>query len=104
MSQHLKKLGLFAAVYAGMVLLFTLVLSTLDHTHFYGIDEKNDKGLNRFGTRLYFTLETVSTVGYGAVTPKGPVSKAIVGVMMVLVSITIFEVFLVAITGAGHAN
>ncbi len=102
MSRHLKKLGLFAAVYAGMVLLFTLVLSTLDHTHFYGIGEKNDKGLNRFGTRLYFTLETVSTVGCGTITPKGPVSKAIVGVMMVLISITIFEVFLVAITAGDH--
>jgi hypothetical protein len=102
MSGQLKKLGLFAAVYVGMVLLFTLVLSTLDHTHFYGIDEKNDKGLNRFGTRLYFTLETVSTVGCGTVTPKGPVSKATVGVMMVLISITIFEVFLVAITAGDH--
>jgi hypothetical protein len=99
MSASLKKLGLFTAIYTGVVLFFSLVLSALDHTHFYGIDEKNDKGLNRFGTRLYFTLETISTVGCGTVTPKGPVSKAIVGVMMVMVSVTIFEVFLVAVTG-----
>ena len=42
-----------------------------DHTHFNGIAaDEDDSMISIFVTRLYFTMTTVSTIGYGDITPK----------------------------------
>ena len=39
-----------------------------DHTHFNGIDEEHES--DKFFHRLYFTITTLSSAGYGDITPK----------------------------------
>ena len=97
----MTRIGIFACAYFSIVFFFTLILSMLDYTHFNGIEEKEDKGMDRIWNRFYFTLETVSTVGYGEVSPKGHISRAIAGLMMFMVSIAVFEIFLNAFTRRG---
>jgi voltage-gated potassium channel Kch len=71
--------------------IFAAILSFLPHNHFNGIEEKNDKGLKRYTNRLYFTFTTISTVGYGDITPASPESKLIVSILMILISFTILQ-------------
>jgi voltage-gated potassium channel len=55
-----------AAVFAGAV-----VVRILDH-----------KEYPTFGRALWFTLQTVTTVGYGDVTPTSPVGRVVAAVVM----------------------
>jgi voltage-gated potassium channel len=50
-----------------------------------------------FGTALWFTLQTITTVGYGDVTPTGPIGKVVAGVVM-LVAIAFLTVVTALIT------
>ena len=52
-----------------------------------------------YGTALWFTLETVTTVGYGDVTPRSAVGRAVAGVVMV-VAIAFITVITAAVTSA----
>ena len=57
---------------------FAIILCFLDHTHFNGIDEFHDKDLlNKFRTRLYFSNNDFSTIGYGDISPKSDIARTI---------------------------
>ena len=103
-SSPLRKIGVFSGAYLIVGVFFTALLSAFDYTHFKGIEEKDDKGIDRVLNRLYFTLGTLSTAGTGDVSPQGHLCKAVVGLMMVMVSVTIFEVFATAYTSSLASN
>mgnify|MGYP006141683623 CR=1 FL=1 len=51
-----------------IILGFSIIFYNYDHTHFNGLNEKNDT--NKFFNRFYFTITTLSSAGYGDITPK----------------------------------
>ena len=50
------------------ILLFSCIFYLFDHTHFNGIEKLMKK--NKFFHRFYFTITTLSSAGYGDITPK----------------------------------
>lgn len=58
------KLSILASI---IIITFTGLFYQFDHTHFDGLDEKNDK--DKFFNRFYFTITTLSSAGYGDITP-----------------------------------
>ena len=50
------------------ILFFSCIFYLFDHTHFHGIEEDHEE--NKFFHRFYFTITTLSSAGYGDITPK----------------------------------
>jgi Trk-type K+ transport system membrane component len=66
--------------YIVTVTIIAAILLTLDHTHFNGFDDekkRNDGLLQKFFNRIYFCSTTLSTVGYGDVSPKSNLARGI---------------------------
>jgi len=58
-----------------------------DHTHFIGLEEEDDNDiLNKMFHRLYYTMSTLSSAGYGDITPKSYPIK-IVSILLQLILI-----------------
>ena len=84
----------------GIFIGFLLILSTLfmvfcrdGVTHFHGISQDSDKStIGAFFNRLYFSTVTVTTVGYGDITPKSIVARTIT---MIAIFIVLFEVVVI---------
>ena len=61
---------------ACFILLFTLYLLIYDSTHFSGFEESDDKTIHdKLFNRLYFTVTTLSSTGYGDTTAKSKIMK-----------------------------
>tara|TARA_B100000745_G_scaffold283807_1_gene218080 strand:+ start:694 stop:972 length:279 start_codon:yes stop_codon:yes gene_type:complete len=76
--------------YVILISIFTLLFSFFDHTHFDGFGELDDSTIpKRIFNRLYFTITTVSSVGYGDISPKTTDIRCVV---MILQTILIFAV------------
>lgn len=69
------RLGLLVGV-------FCCLTFTLDHTHWNGIDEEETIE-KRLENRLYYVMTTMSTVGYGDISPKSSEARLITSGMMV---------------------
>ena len=53
-----------------IVLIFTGLFYQFDHTHFNGLNDKNDKNIiHKIFNRFYFSVTTLSSAGYGDITP-----------------------------------
>lgn len=50
------------------ILFFTCIFYLFDYTHFNGIEKEHEE--NKFFHRFYFTITTLSSAGYGDITPK----------------------------------
>ena len=78
--------------YILLIIVLIVILYQFDHTHWNGLDKKND---NTFGkrliNRLYFSTTTLSTAGYGDITPKTISAKIIVMIMQLVILIGIIE-------------
>lgn len=68
---------------AGTVVVFWAILFLLGPDHFTGIDPEETL-YQRAENRLYFTLTTLSTVGYGDMSPKSASARIVTAGMMVL--------------------
>lgn len=71
-------------------------LLVFDHTHFNGLEEEASLEctmLNKFLNRLYFSVTTFSTVGYGDISPRTKEAR-VVG--MIFMSLLITMPFLVS--------
>lgn len=63
-----------------------------DHSHWNGIDEKRDKKLlDKFIARLYFVSTTLSSIGYGDITPKTNSNRLLTIFLHIIVLMTIIE-------------
>lgn len=66
-----------------IILLFSIIFTMLPNKHFNEPDDIEEKNFfKRFLNRLYFTIITVSSVGYGEYYPKTMLSKVLVSLLM----------------------
>ena len=71
-----------------IITIFVIILSFFDHTHWNGIEEEEDKSIiKKLFNRYYFITTTVSSVGYGDISPKSYSCKFVVSVLHVFVAI-----------------
>ena len=69
-----------------VMILFSVIFTMLPNKHFNQPDDSEDKNLfQRFLNRLYFTIITVSSVGYGEYYPKTMLSKVLVSLLILFV-------------------
>ena len=64
---------------AAIVLGFTILILPLGPSEFNGLDDERPR--ERFLNRLYYVMTTVSTVGYGDISPRTPRAK-LVGILI----------------------
>jgi len=63
-----------------------LGLLMFDHSHFNGITEEEDNEMhNALINRVYFASTTISSVGYGDISPKSKTLKLYVSVMHLII-------------------
>ena len=80
--------------YSVMCVAFTFIFSFFDHKHWNGIDEQEDSDLSkRIFNRFYFVTTTISTVGYGDISPKSYVCKCLVSLLQMFI---LLEIFIIA--------
>lgn len=78
----------------GIVLcIFTGIFYTLDHTHFSGITEEEDKEHKLFN-RFYFAMTTASSAGYGDIYPKSVDARTFSILLQLLSTIGIISTFM----------
>lgn len=70
------------------IIFFTIILCLFDNTHFNGINENESVSALIFN-RFYFVTSSLSTVGYGDVSPKSKSTKLIVVILQLII---IFEI------------
>lgn len=70
------------------LIIIAIVLCAFDETHWNGIDNEDEFILHKFFNRLYFTVTTFSTTGYGDVTPK---TRSLRMFVMVLQMVIFFQ-------------
>ena len=82
--------------YAGKVLyfallsvIFAIIYALLGHEQFNGMDESSN-----FFDYWYFSFTTFSTVGYGDISPKSGVAKAVVVTQQVILLLDLADEFL----------
>lgn len=82
------------SIYFGAIMVFLVILLAFDHTHWNGIEEENDQTMSeKVMNRFYFLSTTFSTAGYGDITPKTTMTKMIVILIQLFVTISLFEIF-----------
>ncbi len=82
------------SIYFGAMMVFLVILLAFDHSHWNGIEEENDQTMSdKLMNRFYFLSTTFSTAGYGDITPKTTMTKMIVIVIQLFVTIGLFEIF-----------
>ncbi len=74
-----------------VILIFTLLMYKFNYHHWNGITKEDDKN-NRFINRLYFVMSTLSTTGYGDITPKTKKMKIIVMIFQFILLISLISI------------
>tara|TARA_B100001093_G_C26634310_1_gene930280 strand:+ start:135 stop:434 length:300 start_codon:yes stop_codon:yes gene_type:complete len=72
------------------ILLFSCIFYLFDREHFNGIDEENEQKY-KFFHRFYFTLTTLSSAGYGDITPKSMPVKIIASILQFILIISLMS-------------
>ena len=91
---HLK-LKHFSFIF-GFIILFTVIYTIACPTtdHWKGITEAEDKTLfDKFFNRLYFSLTTMTTIGYGDIAPVSKRARSIVLLQMFIFVIKLIIIF-----------
>ncbi len=86
-----------SAVIFGTIIIFSLIfLGTGYNTDDWnGLDEKDDDTLSKkYGNRLYFTIISFSTLGYGDITPKKSLVKAFTCILAILILFEVSSLFI----------
>ena len=71
----------------GLVVLFSLLYLFLfwDSGHWFGVDDCDDEFVDKFLNRVYFSLCTTSTIGFGMVAPRSRLARLLLCVHMATV-------------------
>ena len=70
-----------------IIIIFIFILSLFDYTHWNGIHEEEDKSIiKKIFNRYYFLTSTISSVGYGDISPKSYSCRAIVSILHLIVA------------------
>ena len=75
-SRYLRKVFKLSIIGIIIVLVFTGIFYLFDHTHFNGFGKEQDKE-SKILNRLYFTMTTFSSTGYGDISPNSAEIKII---------------------------
>lgn len=76
-SRHNLTITLLASI-VGFAALYTALDASEPGVHFNGIAS----GTDSFGTFLYYSLTTQASVGYGDISPRSSLARALVSVQM----------------------
>lgn len=71
-----------------ILVVFTCIFSIFGKEHFSGLDDEKNI-IERIFNRLYFTMTTMSTVGYGDVYPKTMICRSLTLVLMIIVCLSL---------------
>lgn len=74
-----------------IIFIFTILMYNFDYNHWNGITKEDDKE-NKLINRLYFVMSTLSTTGYGDVTPKTKKMKIIVMIFQFILLISLISI------------
>ena len=70
-----------------IIIIFLIIFSFFDYTHWNGIYEDEDTSLiKKFINRYYFLTSTISSVGYGDISPKSYSCKLLVSILHIIVA------------------
>tara|TARA_B100001094_G_C18083087_1_gene746293 strand:- start:975 stop:1256 length:282 start_codon:yes stop_codon:yes gene_type:complete len=79
------------------VLVFTALFTVLgyDSSHWNGLDESNDETpLQKINNRLYFSVISCSSIGYGDISPQTHRMKGLTMILALVVIVELITVFL----------
>lgn len=78
-----------------IIFIFVFIFSLFDHSHFYGLDNKNDnKFSDRLFNRLYFTITTLSSANYGDISPVTKITKLITMILQIIIILGVMIIFI----------
>lgn len=70
----------------------SVIYMQYDYTHWNGINKYHDRTLlSKFLNRLYFSSTTLSTVGYGDISPKSDSNKLITIFIHIIILTTVVQ-------------
>ena len=76
-----------------IVAVCTVIFICFDHTHWKGVDEEQDKKIgDKILSRFYFTTTTISSVGYGDISPKSNACRIVVSILQLFIVIHIIGI------------
>ena len=90
-TKELKGIAKILLLALTIILLFTFIFYLFDYTHFNGMDEKHDD--DKLFHRFYFTITTLSSAGYGDITPKTMPVKIISSILQFILIISLMSGF-----------
>ena len=80
-------------IYFSGMFVFLFILLYFDHTHWNGIEEKEDKTIpDKILNRLYFLANTFSTSAYGDITPKSKITRCVIIIVDIFIIVGLFEI------------
>ena len=91
-KNHIKKLLNISKFSFLIILVFTGIFHLFDHNHFNGFGEKEDEE-KKLINRLYFTMTTFSSTGYGDISPKTNEVKIIAMILQFILVVSIISSF-----------
>ena len=83
-SNNLTKAIIASKAKIGVFLFFVLVISILLGTFMYLIEGGADSGFTSIPKSVYWTIVTMTTVGYGDIAPATPLGQFIASIVMIL--------------------
>ena len=82
-------------IYFIIITLYFFIFINFPYTHWNGITKKNDEKLiDRVIDRIYFIFTTISTAGYGDISPRTRVLKLITMSLQLFIIIGLFEILI----------
>ena len=92
LKQNLKTFSLLIGFIIIFAVIYTIACPTTDH--WKGLTEANDKTLfDKFFNRLYFSLTTMTTIGYGDIAPVSKTARSIVMLQMFIFVLKLTSIF-----------
>ena len=90
-KSYKKLIKLLQLLTIGIVIIFFFagIFYMFDHSHFNGIDKEDEE--HKLINRLYFTITTLSSAGYGDITPKSVEVKGISIVLQFILIISLMS-------------
>ena len=84
------------SIIIGFIILFAIIYTIACPTtdHWKGLTDDNDKTMfDKFFNRLYFSLTTMTTIGYGDISPLSKTARSIVLLQMFTFVLKIIFIF-----------
>lgn len=73
-----------------IIILFAIIYSFFDHSHWKGIEEHDDVGYKKLFNRLYYSTVSWSTVGFGDISPNSVITRSLFMSQIIILLIIAF--------------